>query len=167
MFSLDDDHYRVRISILGYQYHDPSLHFYDLQWLRVRAEVETDRFSFGREDPSVMTLQLKQYIAWLQAWAENAPGADGVFPFWDQTLRFHVERQGAESTCLTVVLAYGLLDEARVPPDCLEDQELRLTFPDTSPRLLGLLADEARDALTRFPIRGRHPDHNPNATRQT
>ena len=163
MFSLEDERYRIRLAVLGYQYDDLSLHFYDLQWLRLRAEVESDRFSFVCEDPSVTTIELERYIRWLEAWATGAGDREEMYPFWDQTLRYCAAREDDGNLSLTVVLAHELLDEDQVPADCIDDHELRLTFSRLAPSVFEHLAEQARETLRRYPVRGEHGEPDPEA----
>ena len=138
---------RFTLDVLDYQYPDRTVdeYGYDINWLKVKVDVETSEKSWSLTDPSLLSWELAQLSDWFASLAQG----DLKQPhpvFIEPVLRFLLA-ETETGTKLRVILAYEAL-----PPGADRYSELHLDF-DLDPHLLQHAAAGLRTLVERFPER--------------
>jgi hypothetical protein len=135
--------------ILRYQFPDVHEDRWDSNWLEVSGKVTTGEQSWRFSDPAVTTFELADLADWLEAVALG-DAHDDEFEFTEPNLAFFVVRTPAPT--LRVRFAH------ESAPPWIEAHDERMAgvlvdFP-LAETDLALAANDLRNALIEFPMRG-------------
>jgi hypothetical protein len=139
----------LELIILRYEFSDVQEDRWDSNWLVVSGTVATNGQSWHFSDPAVTTFELAELAGWLRAVALGENTFD-EFEFTEPNLAFFLSAQPVPT--LRVRFAH------ESAPPWITDQAERIAgvfvdFPLAHVDVAAA-ADELRDALNDFPIRG-------------
>ena len=139
----------LELMILHYEFPDVQEDRWDSNWLVVSGKVTANGQSWHFSDPAATTWELGEFADWLRAVARRENTRD-QFEFVEPTLAFALASKPVPT--LRVRFAHG-----SAPPWLTDTTErvagIFVDFPLATTDVAGA-ADELRNALNDFPIRG-------------
>lgn len=156
--TLENDRFKLEISVAGYEFPDNVKDPYDANWLIFRVALQSvfGAWRWQVEDAGALTWELEDCITWMRALAAGEAVASESFRFSEPDVSFHVIRHEDGSA---VGLTVNLMDEFQPPTKVLVPREnniVSLRF-HTPPQILKAFASRLHANLARFPQRGERP----------
>jgi hypothetical protein len=155
---LENDRFKLEISVAGYEFPDNVKDPFDANWLVFRVALQSvfGAWRWQVEDAGALTWELHDCVNWMRAWAagESTPTQNIVFS--EPDVSFQAIRQDDGNV---VGLTVQLMDEFQPPTKVLVPREnniVSLRF-HTPPDVLRAFADRLDANLARFPQRGERP----------
>lgn len=156
--SLENDRFRLELTVAGYEFPDMVTDPYDANWLVIRATLQSvhGAWRWQVEDAGALTWELEGCIQWLRTLAAREPTETERWSFSEPDISFEVIRQEGRDV---IGLAVNLMDEFQPPTKVLVPRQGNLTSLrfHTPPDVLSALANGLAADLERFPRRGDSP----------
>ncbi len=155
---LENDRFRLELSVAGYEFPDVSKDAYDANWLIIRAILQSvhGAWRWQVEDAGALTWELAGCVTWLRALGADETVAAERWGFSEPDISFEVIRQD-DGRVLGLVV--NLKDEFQPPTKVLVPRQgnvASLRF-HTPPDALYALAAALEADLVQFPQRGERP----------
>jgi len=155
---LENDRFRLEISVVGYEFPDMVDDPDDANWLLIRLVLQS-QFGAWRwqvEDAGALTWELADGVQWLLRLSAGEPVEREQCGFSEPDIAFEAIR-GEDGQ--VIGLSVQLMDEFQPPTKVLVPREnniVSLRF-HTPPNILRAFADDLTSELNHFPLRGSHP----------
>ncbi len=155
---LENDRFRLEISIAGYEFQDEFKDPYDANWLIFRVVLQSvfGAWRWQVEDAGALTWEVEDCVQWLRTLKAGEAVATERWTFSEPDVSFDVIRHEDGSV---VGLTVHLMDEFQPPTKVLMPREnniVSLRF-HTPTHVLERLAHRLEANLSRFPQRGERP----------
>jgi hypothetical protein len=152
---LENDRFRLELSVAGYEFPDVLKDPYDANWLVIRAALQSvhGAWRWQVEDAGALTWELADCVAWLRALSAGQTVPVEQYGFSEPDISFEIIRQ---EDGRVMGLNVNLMDEFQPPTKVLVPRQgniVSLRF-HTPPEVLQALADGLEEGLTQFPLRG-------------
>ena len=155
---LENDRFRIEISVAGYEFQDDFRDIYDANWLIFQVVLQSvhGAWRWQVEDAGALTWEVADCVAWLRALSAGEVISTESWGFSEPDVSFDVIQQDGDVVGLTV----NLMDEFQPPTKVLmprENNVVSLRF-HTPPDVLTRFANRLEANLKRFPQRGERPE---------
>jgi hypothetical protein len=155
---LENDRFRLEISIAGYEFEGKFRDHYDANWLIFRVVLQSlyGAWRWQVEDAGALTWEVGECVDWLRALQAGTGVERESFGFSEPDVSFDLIRNDDGEA---VGLAVNLMDEFQPPTKVLVPREnniVTLRF-HTPPEVLAAAADALAAGLEHFPQRGERP----------
>ena len=155
---LENDRFRLELSVAGYEFLDVLKDRYDANWLVIRAALQSvhGAWRWQIEDAGALTWELADCVVWIRALSVGEVVAVEQYGFSEPDISFEIIRQ---EDGRVMGLTVNLMDEFQPPTKVLVPRQgnvVSLRF-HTPPEVLSAFADGLADGLTQFPVRGERP----------
>lgn len=155
---LENDRFRIEISVAGYEFQDDFRDIYDANWLVFRVMLQSvhSAWRWQVEDAGALTWEVADCVDWLRALSTGEPVHTDTWGFSEPDVSFDVIRQDDA----VVGMAVHLMDEFQPPTKVLMPREnniVSLRF-HTPPEVLDQFASRLEASLKYFPQRGERPE---------
>jgi hypothetical protein len=155
---LENDRFKMEISVAGYEFEHDFRDQFDANWLVFRVALQSvfGAWRWQVEDAGALTWEVAACVAWLRALCDDHPVADDRFGFSEPDVSFDSIRDDEGHV---VGLRLNLMDEFQPPTKVLVPREnniVSLRF-HTPPDVLAAFADQLEANLARYPQRGERP----------
>ncbi len=156
--TLENDRFKLEISVAGYEFPDNVKDPFDANWLIFRVALQSvfGAWRWQVEDAGALTWELEDCVDWMRALAAGKPVSNEIYAFSEPDVSFQVIRQEDGSV---IGLTVHLMDEFQPPTKVLVPREnniVSLRF-HTPPAILKSFAARLNASLVRFPQRGERP----------
>ena len=142
---------RFELTIIGYQFPTIVDDEWDLNWLNIRIDVESERGKWNATDPSLLTSDVDGLASWLDAVADGE-SQEREIDFLEPNLALELRDESGSRVTLRVWLEVESRPSS-APADGAGARDLWVDL-DVSKRDVRRSASELRQQLQRFPPRG-------------
>ncbi len=155
---LENDRFRMEISVTGYEFQDAFKDPFDANWLIFRVTLQSvhGAWRWQVEDAGALTWEVEDCVNWLRALSTGESVTTDRWTFSEPDVSFDVIRHDDGAV---VGLTVQLRDEFQPPTKVLMPREnniVSLRF-HTPPEVLEHFANRIEANLARFPQRGERP----------